>query len=109
MAGSCSVFAEQVKPERESCSLNLRGDSRINCVFFIFLILITFSFHFERLGSRKEVPYLWLRVGFPKQGFQAQFSVTKSGTLREGYAIPKEGKMTPVRLVIASVLLSFSS
>jgi len=26
------------------------------------------------------IMYLWLRVGFPKQGFQAQFSVTKSGT-----------------------------
>jgi hypothetical protein len=31
--------------------------------------------------------YLWLRVSFVKLEFQAQFSVTKSGTLREGYNI----------------------
>jgi len=31
--------------------------------------------------------YLWLRVDFVKREFQAHFSVTKSGTLREGYSI----------------------
>ena len=43
------------------------------------------------------VMYLWLRVGFMKVEFQAQFSVTKSGTLREGYNIMPLHRYSPVR------------